>query len=176
MPRLSVIPFATSTRALQSRFLCTDIWKMTSSSSSCDCKWSLGQLLWTAIMFLINAMSHEIISTTKKQASFPASNASNILQLFKRIHQLFKWHRVFSLRAKLLARIESESNTSALLIAHLVKFIWCNFYYDHSLKNNFVNAYDVDGSNYNNRIEIRWGLISKKTSPINVSSPEHFLG
>lgn len=88
-------------------------------------------------------MSHKTILATEQPASFPASNASNILQSFeKRIHQSFKKHCVFLLRAKLLARIELESNTSALLIAHLVKFIWCNLYHDHSLKNNFWNPHD----------------------------------
>lgn len=129
---------------------------MTSSSSNSDCKWSLGQLLWTTITLLINSVSHQITSATKQSASFPASNASNNLQsLEKRIYQSFKKHCVFLLRAKLLARIELESNTSALLIAHLVKFIWCNLYYDHSLKNNFLNPYDLGGSDYNNRIEIK---------------------
>lgn len=69
-------------------------------------------------------MSHKTILATKQSASFLAINVSNTLQSFeKTIHQSFKKHCVFLLRAKLLARMELESNTSALLIAHLVKFI-----------------------------------------------------
>jgi hypothetical protein len=121
-----------------------DIWNIASGNSngsSCACKWSPGQRLWTTVMCLINSLSHKAISATKQSARFPVTHPTSC-NLFRREFISHSGNTVSSGWELICSLKWNWKPISALLIIHLVKFICCNLYCDQSQKTNFWSPHD----------------------------------